>query len=999
MIRPQRAPLPHFEWPDAVPGSNVLLPSGRRRGEGSAGCQIAFVGEAYGGDEEEKARPWIGPAGRLLYFSAMRPLGLQRGDVYMTNLVNKRPSARSNDIAPYCSVVEQESRSFYRLTSLGEQARDQLLEELEAARPDVIVPLGAVAMCAVAGITSTSIFKMRGSPLPGVAGAKFVVPSLHPSGILMSGDYMARRLLAADVRKALALADGSIAPLKRTYELDPHFDRAIEYLRFLRTVPEFSFDIETPNGAIKCIGFADSATHAVSIVYDPTRWSREQLKQLWAETKLTLECPNVRKITQNGHFDTFWLRFWHDIRVPLDTLDDTMVLHHIAHPDLKKSLAMLTSLHTCEVFYKDDGATARSIGSLNDYLLYNAKDAVVTFEVWQKIKGWKGLFGGGIGLTYDRTMALLPDLQEMQSNGFAVDYDRYAAMKKDNEAQAAVALAELTEELKPWIEETRATLTAEKNRADAEAKRLEDELAVRNDALRSKRKAETALRKERKKSLRKRDCKSEKPPAVEIPSGSLSVAAQFPLEKAGAELRSARNVRSAAAAALRAFEAAPVNPRSDDMKDYFYRFLGILPFRARKKKGQKEGRITLDDDALAALARGTATRPPIRAASLIRKCRSIDTERDNFLSWETCPDGRYRCEWNPRGTGFGRFSSNQLFFRYGTNGQNMPPHPRSILIADPPTSDRFHFLVTNDKKQIEWVVVAYRSGDERMIEALRGDTHAHTAALMSGATEELIKWEDKKFGKETNPERLRKLRMESGRWDEFKVLRVLPSNMTLRQMGKKANHALNYGEGELVYATTNEILIADARTQIGLYHNAYPGVRQWHSQTAFFMQQARSRHETPLLVTATGRVIPFEGDVYDSHYLKSILAAEPQSVAVDSINPAMRRIRLEMPGVQLRAQTHDDITSQFWLDRHKPLLDEANRLSSDFARLLDWMSPELEINGRKFRVPNELKLGMNMGDFAPVDPKDPTAYSNPRGMRGVDLNPDAIAERLREFMS
>ena len=59
-------------------------------GEGSLEAAVMFVGEAPGGDEDRQGRPFIGPAGRLLT-NLLRTIGIDRKDVFITNIVKCRP--------------------------------------------------------------------------------------------------------------------------------------------------------------------------------------------------------------------------------------------------------------------------------------------------------------------------------------------------------------------------------------------------------------------------------------------------------------------------------------------------------------------------------------------------------------------------------------------------------------------------------------------------------------------------------------------------------------------------------------------------------------------------------------------------------------------------------------------------------------------------------------------------------------------------------------------
>jgi len=59
-------------------------------GEGPPDSEVMFVGEGPGFHEDQQARPFVGPAGRLLE-ELLASAGLSRSDVYITNVVKCRP--------------------------------------------------------------------------------------------------------------------------------------------------------------------------------------------------------------------------------------------------------------------------------------------------------------------------------------------------------------------------------------------------------------------------------------------------------------------------------------------------------------------------------------------------------------------------------------------------------------------------------------------------------------------------------------------------------------------------------------------------------------------------------------------------------------------------------------------------------------------------------------------------------------------------------------------
>ena len=59
-------------------------------GDGNADADIVFIGEAPGKNEDLQGKPFVGAAGKFLD-EMLAAAGLQRPDVYITNIVKYRP--------------------------------------------------------------------------------------------------------------------------------------------------------------------------------------------------------------------------------------------------------------------------------------------------------------------------------------------------------------------------------------------------------------------------------------------------------------------------------------------------------------------------------------------------------------------------------------------------------------------------------------------------------------------------------------------------------------------------------------------------------------------------------------------------------------------------------------------------------------------------------------------------------------------------------------------
>ena len=332
---------------------------------------IAIVGEAPGKEESETGVPFCGGSGQLLT-KTLRDVGLNRSEIYITNVVKERPP--QNDLSRLHEVG----------ISLQESERE-LINELRGTKANVIVPLGGVALKALTGYGA--ITKYRGSILssPYLEKRK-IIPSIHPAYCLR-GNYRSVALLAYDLLKAKTESNSSkFIPTSRTYKINPTYDEVHDLLDRFFKAPYLSLDIETDMGAsfIKCIGFADSPNFAGCIPLIEgglPKWTQDQEIEIWKKIKELLTNGMTKIIIQNMMFEQTVLYPYIGEITPVYM--DTMIAHHCLLSELRKSLALQTSIYTREPYYKDDAKN-------EDYAptalyTYNCKDCAVTYEIFQTL--------------------------------------------------------------------------------------------------------------------------------------------------------------------------------------------------------------------------------------------------------------------------------------------------------------------------------------------------------------------------------------------------------------------------------------------------------------------------------------------------------------------------------------------------------------------------------------------------------------------------------------
>ena len=91
-------------------------------GDGSPTAKLLFIGEGPGRDEDLQGLPFIGRAGKLLT-QMIEAMGLQRGDVYICNVVKCRPPQNR---APEADEVEACSPFLLRQIDLVNPASDRM---------------------------------------------------------------------------------------------------------------------------------------------------------------------------------------------------------------------------------------------------------------------------------------------------------------------------------------------------------------------------------------------------------------------------------------------------------------------------------------------------------------------------------------------------------------------------------------------------------------------------------------------------------------------------------------------------------------------------------------------------------------------------------------------------------------------------------------------------------------------------------------------------------
>ncbi len=154
-------------------------------GEGDIHGGVMFVGEAPGMNEDRLRRPFVGRAGQLLD-TLIADLGWRREEVYITNIVKRRPPENRDPLPEEIVAYEP-----------------YLTRQIDIIDPKLIVTLGRFSMNYFA--PKAKITRDHGHPL--FADGRRIFPVYHPAAALRSTQML--MVLREDFKKIPKMLAGS----------------------------------------------------------------------------------------------------------------------------------------------------------------------------------------------------------------------------------------------------------------------------------------------------------------------------------------------------------------------------------------------------------------------------------------------------------------------------------------------------------------------------------------------------------------------------------------------------------------------------------------------------------------------------------------------------------------------------------------------------------------------------------------------------------------------
>lgn len=407
--------------------------------EGNPSSSIIMLAEAPSYVEIKMGRPLCGPSGEV-FNDCLHAAGIARRQCYILNVWPFQISKVKKGNTEYFYPRESHKlpQDLLWRTGLGfterglEEAKDTL-ERIQRSQATMIVTMGQQA-CDLATGKSKAIMRWRGSPLQGLprVAHKVVIPTAHPASTL-HGTYTWRYMIISDMKKALRLSQFQTLKVpERTLLINPSLQDILAYLAWPRPLPyetlaaRVATDIEVINHQVSCFSICYEPMEAMTVPigdeYGQPLWSVEDEEAIWRAYARLMADARVQKINQNiVGFDAPFLLQQNNIYTH-GAIGDTMIAQHILYPDFPKGLDFITSIHTDEPYYKDEGKMWKGMGGdIEMFWRYCGKDACVALEAWDVLR--HEMTEGDYWPTYDMTVGLSDVLSYMTLRGIRVDED------------------------------------------------------------------------------------------------------------------------------------------------------------------------------------------------------------------------------------------------------------------------------------------------------------------------------------------------------------------------------------------------------------------------------------------------------------------------------------------------------------------------------------------------------------------------------------------------
>lgn len=171
-----------------------LMQSNLVFGEGDPDATVMFIGEAPGLNEDIQKRPFVGRGGQLLT-KEIEALGWKRAQVYITNIVKRRPPDNRDPLP-------EEIEAY----------KPFLARQIDIIDPKIIVTLGRFSMNYF--LPEAKITRDQGKTFE--KDGRLIYPVFHPAAALRGTGTM--NLFIESLKRLPAIVAGNVAPIKTKIE-------------------------------------------------------------------------------------------------------------------------------------------------------------------------------------------------------------------------------------------------------------------------------------------------------------------------------------------------------------------------------------------------------------------------------------------------------------------------------------------------------------------------------------------------------------------------------------------------------------------------------------------------------------------------------------------------------------------------------------------------------------------------------------------------------------
>lgn len=409
-------------------------------GIGRQHAKVVVVGQAPGREEDKRAVPFIGPAGKTLK-NWLRAAGFHpERDVYYANA--------TRCIGPKDKNGKERDPSDKEIAN----CRDYLLDEIEWVDPSIIVPAGGIALQTL--YEKVGITQLRGAVLWNSELGKKMVPILHPASAFHV--WSNEKYGIADLTKALREAQkpDKMPQGLGTYQACLDVE-SVEHLADLveREAGVLSFDTETTSldwqtGNVLCVGVSwhPGTAFAVPVLgqHEKEVWTPEEKKRVIAALRRIFE-NNIPKIAQNGKFDLLFLK--HNLGIEVENFTfDTMLAYHLFHEEVGHALETLCNLYTNMGDYGRDAREYKQEMALcptGKLWKYQCADADCTLRVALILDEMLDADPKLRWIFENITMPMSTATMHMEENGVLVDGEKAEKLVETYDTLVGVELAKL----------------------------------------------------------------------------------------------------------------------------------------------------------------------------------------------------------------------------------------------------------------------------------------------------------------------------------------------------------------------------------------------------------------------------------------------------------------------------------------------------------------------------------------------------------------------------